>query len=332
MFAHLRENLGYKLLALGFAIALHYYVVAQEPPPPLRTVRVQLTPRDLPPNLLFDQKVAPRVSVTLTGPADVLSHVADADVTASVDLSRARAGKNAPTPVQVTLQPGESGLVIDVQPAAVSLTLSSKAKRRLTIAASDPGTPPAGFVFHAAQITPRYATVEGPQEAVASVKQVVANVEAGRAVGTIDNDFSLVALDQQGAQVNGLTLTPTSAHVLIKMDRVPSSRTLFVDANVTGAPAYPYKVTGVDVSPQTVTVAGRPEVLSAVGSVLTEPINVSGATADVTRKVNCVTPPGLAVSGSKKVTVTVHIVSEPASIATPPPLAAPKTPIGAKPQ
>lgn len=331
MFARLRENLIYKLLALGFAIALHYYVVAQEPPPPSRLVRVQLTPRGLPPNLLFDAKSAPPISVTLTGPAEVLNRVPDADVTASVDLSQAHAGKNPPKPVQVVLQPGESGLTIDVQPAAVAITLSAKAKRKMTIAASDPGTPPAGFIFHAAQITPRTATIEGPREEVASVKQVVANVEAEGAVGTIDNDFSLVALDQQGAQVHGITLTPASAHVLIKMDRVPSSRTLFVDANVTGAPAYPYKVTGVDVSPQVVTVAGRPEVLSSVGSVLTEPINVSGVTADVTRKVNCITPPGLEISGSKKVTVTVHVVSEPAPIATPPAPSTTAQPTEAKP-
>lgn len=332
MLARLRENLIYKLLALGFAIALHFYVVAQENPSLSRTILVPLTVRGLPPNLLFDEKAAPQISVTLNGPADILNHLPDADVVATVDLSQAHAGKNTPKSVHIILPPGESGLGADAQPAVVSVGLANKVKRMVPISASDPGTPPAGYLFHAARITPHYATLEGSQEAVASVHQIVANVDSGGAVGTIESDFPLVALDAQGAQVSDVAVTPTSAHVFIKMDRVPSSRTLFVNADLTGAPPYPYKVTGVDVSPQTVTVAGRPEFLSQVSTVQTAPISVTGATTDVTRRVDCIPPSGLTISEPQQVTVTVHIAAQPAPVAPAPPVATVVTPNEPKPQ
>src|SRR5579862_1366126 len=112
MFARLRENLIYKLLALGFAIALHFYVIGQENPPQTRTILVPLTARSVAPNLIFDDKTAPQVSVTLTGPADLINRLPEADVTAIVDLSRARAGKNVALPVHVNLPLSESVLMV----------------------------------------------------------------------------------------------------------------------------------------------------------------------------------------------------------------------------
>ena len=122
MLARIRENLTYKLLALGFAIALHFYVVSQENPAQTRTVYVPLTVRGLPPNLLFDDKTAPQIAVALSGPADLLNRLPDADVTAAVDLSRAHGGKNAPKTIHVTLPPSEIGMSADALPSAIAVT------------------------------------------------------------------------------------------------------------------------------------------------------------------------------------------------------------------
>ena len=318
MLARFRENLIYKLLALGFAVALHFYVAGQENPAQSRTVYVPLAARGLPPSLLFDAKAAPQIAVTLSGPADLLNRLPDADVTAAVDLSKAHAGKNAPLTLQVILPPSEIGMSAEAQPSAVAVTLSTRVKRSIIITASDPGTPPAGYRFRPARITPRFALLEGSQESVDSVQQVVANADGGSSIGTIDNDFPVVALDGQGAQVNGVTVTPTSARVRIEMEKVPAAKTLIVSANLIGALPYPYRVTGVDISPQTVTVAGRPELLSQAYTVQTVPIDLSGVTADVTRQVACTPPVGLAVAGPSQVTVTVHIAAPPPSTVPPP--------------
>ncbi len=311
MLAHLRENLAYKLLALGFAIALHFYVVAQEDPSQSRTILVPLVARGLPPDLIFDEKSAPQVSVTLTGPADLLNHLPDADVTAEIDVSRDRPGRNVPKSVRVILPPSETALSAEAQPRVVAVTLAARERRSVPITASDPGTPPAGYRFRPAQITPHNALIEGSQDAVDSVRQIVVNADGGDAVGTIDNDFPVVALDGQGAQVSGGVITPTSAHVRIAMAKVPAAKTLIVSANLTGTLPYPGRVTGIDINPESLTVTGRPEALSQAYTVQTAPIDLSGVTADLTRQVPCTPPPGLVITGPNQVTVTVHVAAPP---------------------
>lgn len=323
MLAPLRENLTYKLLALGFAIALHFYVVGQENPVQTRTLLVPLTVRGLPPDLIFDEKNAPQISVTLSGPTDLLKDLPAADVTAAIDVSRDRAGRNVPKAVQVLLPPSETGISVEAQPRVVAVTLQAKEKRSVAITASDPGTPPAGYRFRPARITPRYALIEGSQEMVDQVRQVAVNVDAGDTVGTIDNDFPVVALDSQGAQVSGVTVLPTSAHVRITMGKVPAAKTLIVSANLTGSLPYPGRVSGIDITPQTLTVTGRPEALSQAYTVQTAPIDLSGITADVTRQVPCLPPPGLVITGPAQVTVTVHVTSQAPPAVTPPAVAPP---------
>ncbi len=332
MLASLRDNIEYKLLALGFAIALHFYVASQVNPHATRTLSVPLTVQNLPPGLLWKDKTPPLISVTLDGPADALSRLPDAQVVPTVDLSHARAGKNVNLPVQLSPLPGGQAALDneDVQPPVVSVTLEPKTRRRLSITAFDPGAPPAGYLFQTPVVTPQRAAVEGARSAVDTVQQLVVKADAGDAVGTVDDDFPIVALDAQHAQVPDITITPAQAHVHIAMLPAPAAKTLIISPAVTGTPPFPYAVTQITVSPPVITVMGRPNRLGQIGTVMTTPIDLSGATASLTRTVACVAPPGTTLSGTGRVTVTVRIVTQqplvpPAS--APAPAASPAPPV-----
>ena len=317
MLAALRENWKYKLLALVCALALHAYVIGQSSAGQTRTLIRSLTVYNAPPNLLVDEKSLPQVSVTLDGPADDMARLADASVTASVDLSHAHAGQNGPFPVHVTLPPGTGSIVsADPQPPGVPLTLQAKSRRRLLISATEPGNPPAGYAFHSPLVTPRRATIEGSHDAVDSVQQLIIKVD-DKTVGTVDDSFPVVALDSDDSPVEGLAITPPTAHVRIEMVRVPVSRTLLVSPNVIGSPAFPARVSDIQVSPPALTVTGRSGRLAHVGTIGTAAIDVSGATNDLVRQVACVPPMGLSLIGSGIVTVTVRITAPPAPAPAP---------------
>lgn len=311
MLAALRENWKYKLLALVCALALHTYVVGQSAIGQTRSLIRPLTLYNAPPNLLVDEKSLPQITITLDGAADDMARLADTAVTASVDLSHAHAGQNGTFPVHITLPPGlGSSVSADPQPSVVPLNLQPKSSRRLLISATEPGTPPAGYAFRPPLVTPRRAAVEGSRAAVSSVQQLIIKVDDDT-VGTVDDSFPVVALDSDASPVDGLTITPATAHVRIEMVRVPVSRTLLVSPNVTGLPAFPARVSGIQVSPPTLTVTGRSDRLARVGTLDTAAIDVSGATGDLVRQVACVPPPGLALVGSGIVTVTVRIAAPP---------------------
>ncbi len=324
MLAALRENWKYKLLALVCALALHSYVVGQSAAGQTRTLIVPLTLHNAPPNLIVDEKPLPQISITLDGPADDVARLADTSVAASVELSHAHAGQNGPFPVHVTLPPELGSLVsADPQPSVVPLMLQAKSKRRLLISAAEPGTAPAGYAFRPPLVTPRRATIEGAHAAVNSVQQLIIQVDEDT-IGTVDDSFPIVALDRNDSPVEGLTITPPTAHVRIEMVRIPVSRTLLVSPTVTGAPAFPARVSDIQVSPPTLTVTGRSDRLAHVGTINTAAIDVSGATGDLVRQVACVPPSGLSLVGSGIVTVTVRIAAPPALAPAPAPALSPE--------
>jgi len=328
MLAALRENWKYKLLALVCALALHTYVIGQSAAGQTRTLIVPLTLRNAPSKLLIDEKSLPQISVTLAGPPEDISRLADASVTASVELNHAHVGQNGPFPVHITLPPGmESTVSADPQPSVIPLTLQEKSRRHLLISATEPGTAPAGYAFRPPLVTPRRATIEGGHAAVDSVQQLIIKADE-ETVGTVDDNFPIVALDSDDSPVEGLTITPATAHVRIEMVRVPVSRTLLVSPNVTGAPAFPARVSDIQVSPPTLTVTGRSDRLARVGTISTAAIDVSGAANDLVRQVACVPPPGLSLVGSGIVTVTIRIAgpSVPAQPLTAEPATSPSPP------
>lgn len=328
MLAALRENWKYKLLALVCALALHTYVVGQSTVGQTRTLIRSLTLYNAPPNLLVDEKTLPQISITLDGSADDMARIADTAVTASVDLSHVHAGQNGAFPVHVTMPPGLGSVVAaDPQPSFVPLTLQAKSRRRLLISATEPGTPPAGYAFRPPVVTPRRAAIEGSHAAVGSVQQLIIKVDEDT-VGTVDDSFPVVALDSDDSPVEGLVITPPTAHVRIEMVRVPLSRTLLVSPSVTGAPAFPARVSDIQVSPPTLAVTGRSDRLARVGTLGTAIIDVSGATGDIVRQVACVPPPGLSLVGSGIVTVTVRIAAPLASL---PPASLPPASLPAEP-
>lgn len=322
----LPENLLYKLLALGCACALHFYASNLLNPPQSRILPVPLTPRNLSTDLLWP-KSAPPVTVTLTGPADQLSRIADSSVSASVDLSNAVPGKPLLLPVHVSPLVAEGGVSLEVEPPNVSVTLAAKSAKWLPVSAGAPSAPPVGYTFRMPTISPRRAKVVGSRDAVESVEQLVARLDGGSTAGTVDDDFPIVALDKQNNQVADVIIKPATVHVQIEMTRVPATKTLIVSPGVTGAPPFPFQITRIDISPETVTVSGRPGQLGQASTLPTALVDVSGATADVTRQVPLVLPAGLTLVGASTVTVTVHIASPGAAPSPVTPAPAPAAPV-----
>lgn len=333
MFAFLqrsiRHNFGYKLLCLFFAVVLHFYTAGLINARPPHILVLPLTVRNLPPNLILDDKSLPSVTVTLDGPPDDINRLTDTTVTAWVDLSHARSGQTPPLTVHLAGLPADVSAESDPRP--VALLLQQRHRRQLPISADDIGIAPATFAFTPPIITPREAVITGTHDAVNSVVRLVAQADPDQTVGAVDDDFPIVALDATGSPVGDVTVTPPTAHVRMEMARAMSRKTLIVSANVKGMLPVPFRFGNIEVSPATVVAEGRSEQLAPVGTLTTQPIDVSGATADVVRRVEPLVPPGLTLSPRGPITVTVHVIAPPASPVVPatspapPPAAVPET-------
>ena len=320
----LRHNFGYKLLALFFAVVLHFYVAGLINARPPHILILPLSVRNLPPSLILDTGDLPSVTLTLDGSSEEINRLTDTTVTAWVDLSHARPGTTLPLPVHIAGLP--PSVTVESEPHPISLQLETRRRRQLPVGAEDIGIAPAGYSLTPPVITPREAVVTGTRAAVTSVVRLVAQADPDQAPGAVDEDFTLAALDATGSPVGDVTLTPPTAHIRLDLVRAVSRKTLIVSANVIGTLAAPYRFGNIEVSPATVTAEGRPESLVSLGTLTTRPIDVSGATQDIVRRVDPIVPAGIALSPPGPITVTIHVIAPPAAAplpATPAPVTAP---------
>ncbi len=305
-----RHNFGYKLLCFFFAVVLHFYAAGLISAHPPHILTLPLTVRNLPPSLILDDKSLPPVTVTLDGPPDAVGRLTDTTVTAWVDLSHARAGQTPPLTVHLSALPAD--VTVESDPRPVALLLQPRRRRQMLISADDIGSAPASYAFTPPVITPREAVITGTREAVSSVARLVAQADPDQAVGAVDADFIIIALDAAGSPVGDVTVTPPTAHIRMEMARALSRKTLIVSANVKGMLPAPYRFGNIEVAPATVVAEGRSERLAPVGTLTTQPIDVSGATADVVRRVEPIVPPGITLLPRGPITVTVHVIAPPA--------------------
>ena len=319
MLSVLRHNFGYKLLALVFAVVLHFYVAGLVNTRPPHILILPLSVRNLPPSLILDTADLPSVTLTLDGSSDEISRLSDATVTAWVDLSHAKSGTTPPLAVHLAGLP--PSVTVENEPPPVILPLAPRRRRQMPISADDIGIAPAGYSLAPPTITPREAVVTGTRAAVSSVVRLVAQADPDQAPGAVDEDFTLAALDASGSPVDDVLVTPATVHVRLDAVRAMSRKTLIVSANVVGLPAPSYRFGSIEVSPATVTAEGPPEKLAVIGTLMTRPVDVSGFTQDSVRRVLPIVPAGITVSPSGPITVTVHVVAPPVTPPTVPPAA-----------
>ena len=321
MLLALRHNFGYKLLALFFAVVLHFYVAGLINTRPSHILILPLSVRNLPPSLILDTSDLPSVTLTLDGSAEEINRLTDTTVTAWVDLSHARPGETLPLTVHVAGLP--ASVSVENEPPPVALQLETRRRRQLPIGAEDIGIAPAGYSFAPPVITPREAIITGTREAVSAVVRLAAQADPEQSPGAVDEDFTIAALDAAGSPVGDVTVTPSTAHVRLDPMRAVSRKTLIVSADVVGTLAPPYRFGNIEVSPATVTAEGRPNQLAAVGTLTTRPIDVSGAVKDIVRRVAPIVPAGITLSPPGPITVTIHVIAPPAAV----PITLPTAPI-----
>ena len=313
MLTRLLENWPYKLAALAIAIALHIYVSGVNDPHTARQITLPLTLSRVPEGMVVVDST-PSVTLQASGPASSLDSLTASNFTATVDLRAVRVGVNQPLPIHVTAASGVGAeITIESQtPREASVTMETKRRERFTVHASFRRVAPVGFSYEAPLVMPPVATVEGPESAVARVSRLVIfadDVVSGdpSSPGVLDGVGAIVPVDAQQEPVAGLTCLPAQAEVRVPVQSEAASKDLLVSANVTGTPAYPAQVVGVDVQPSRISVMGAPSALANSSVVTTAPVDVSGAISDVRRAVAATVPDGLTPVRSATVVVTVHI-------------------------
>jgi YbbR domain-containing protein len=246
-----------------------------------------------------------------------IRYIASSDVTvtsnsfsALVDLTDARVSATQSSLVKVQVTSLDQRIqVIGFEPQQIRVSLDPIITRTVSVRLQ-PGVVPSGLSLGTQSYTPKEVTVSGPEAFANLVAAAEARVPIDSSGLDVNRDVTLVPVDANRNTVENVTLAPTLAHVTIQVGSELRTETVAVSPVVKGSPAAGYYVSSISVDPQVVSVSGNANALATLnGRVNTKAISISGATGDVSVKVDLDLPSGVEAPEVTSIDIVIHLTS-----------------------
>jgi YbbR domain-containing protein len=318
MLRWLAQNIGNILLSIILA-AVVWVIAVNEANPYTEDVfaSIPIVIVNQPPDTIVYAVSATAVDVSLRMPQTVRAGLSASAISVTLDLSAVQppptAGQDRlgevvlPVGVHVPDQP--TVRVLNVEPAEVRFTLEPIGAAPAPVEITLVGDPPAGYEIVRTTTQPMTVTASGPASWVSQVTRAASEVGVQSVSEPVSRTVTLRALDANGQVVPNVELDPERALVTVQVRQLAGFRSdLAVKIELTGTIASGYRLAEVRVTPPNVTLIGSPSALEALpGFVETEPIDISGARADIEQEARLKLSPDVALYSGQVVRVLVKI-------------------------
>lgn len=264
--------------SLALAFLLWAWVTTQRDPPETR-VFADLTLQE--PELAAPQlEIAgelPQVTVEVIGPRSVVDNVSRAGLRPTLDVSDVTGPGNYQATVEVDVP--AAARVESITPSRVALVVDETASRTVHLDVPPPQIDDP--TRRVGEIVPAVSevTVGGPKRLVDNVRQVILPVDIGDRTDDFTADFVPLALDEAGQPIPEVSILPARVTTAVEVDQ--RGRSVPVLVQTVGNPAQGFETVGSVANPATVLLDGPDQVVADILSVVTAPIDISGATETV---------------------------------------------------
>jgi YbbR domain-containing protein len=245
--------------------------------------------------------------VTIKAPESVWQDISLETLTIEVDLSGLEAGiHKLKIDPDFDLRPLQ---IVSVDPDSAMIKLEPILSKKLPVTIRVLGDPALTYEEEEAIASPEQATVVGPTSLVTKVVELRAEINIAGASQNVEEEVSLIAIDENDEPVEGLEVTPDPVTVLVPIAQGDRYRLLSVIPNVPGSPAYGYRTVSITVFPNEVLVTSSdPDAFDTLAGFLeTGIIDISAATETVYQNALLDLPEGIFPVQDQTVLVTVTI-------------------------
>jgi len=304
-------NIGSLALAIVLAVTVWAVAVASDDPDEVRTLSVSFPVEvaHLDENLVVRGAVGQSATVTLRAPQSLWAQISAERLHVVADLTGLGAGEHrVPLHLETDLHPVR---LEEIAPTAIEVVLEPPASQTLAVQVRLTGTPAAGFAASAPHWTPQQATVAGSASEVARVTAIVADLSVDGLRADVDREVALTAKDAAGKTIDTVSLTPATAEVTLAVEQQGGYRDVVVKAVIRGQVRNGYRLTGISVFPPLVTLfsADPAAVARLPGYVETEPLDISGAQADISGSLKLTLPAEVTAVGEPVIFVQVGVAA-----------------------
>ena len=312
MLRWLWNNLGSLLLAFILALAVWIVAVTNADPTETRELGpISIDYSGLRQGLLVVGEPPPTAgSVTVRAPLSVWEQIGSQNVALVVHLEGLEEGTHElAVETSVDVQPAQ---VSQWNPELISLTLERAATASLDIEVVAVGEPQLGYRTTSVSASPEKSIILGPLSQVDQVVSIIATVNVLERREDFEVEVPLAAVDDGGNIIETVELDPDTTQVIVAIEPRERFRLVSVVPNLEGEELLAdagYRLTDVSVTPEVITVfSSDPTALEGLpGFVLTSPFDLSGATADIERRLSLDLPQGVSMVEEQGVLVKVSI-------------------------
>jgi YbbR domain-containing protein len=228
--------------------------------------------------------------------------VEDEQIRAFVDV-QGKTGSHL-LPVETTSPRGVE--IIRVVPAAVAVNVDLPKSREVPVMVGTWAIPGQRQVVDVQSLKPRVVTVWGAEAQIAQVERAVVRLTLLPG-DEVEGTFGLQLVDARGNVVPGVWSEPDKVEVSVRVPPAVRELVLPVEPQLVGEPALGFAVGEVEVSPRQVTLLVPENIKFDGAQILTEPISIAEAEADIELDAKLQAPAGVGVEPSS-VKVGVRIV------------------------
>ena len=319
----LLNNIGLKILAVLCSILLWMVAVNINDPVEKKTFRdlkVELRNTGM---LTSEGKTyqildeTDTVTVTVRASRSVLDGMSASDITAVADFAELSFTNTVPIRLSVNRYIENQVQEISGSIDSMRLEVEDRIEKQFVIEIVQVGTPADEHIVGKISTTDGNAMkISGPESVVSRVAKAVVQADVNGLTDNINITENIILLDSEGEEVTDsrISRSVTTSNVSVTILR---TREIPVRLSTMGEPAPGYDATGeIICAPSMITVAGRNNAVMDLEEVVVPPeeLNLTGATADVTRLVDIgnYLPDGISLTNlsdefNGKVSVTVKV-------------------------
>jgi YbbR domain-containing protein len=242
------------------------------------------------------------VAVSLRAPQSLWTELTENPdlISAQLDLTGMDQGEQQ---VDIDIRFGISPVqLIAVEPSQITLVLEKEVTEDFPIQVVQVGDLALGYEIQTISLTPDNANITGPQSLVSQVAEVQGWITLNDARQDILQMLNLIAVDQNGRQISGVTIAPREVSALASIVQSGGYREVVVRVETIGTLPTGYRLTNISVSPPTITLfSSNPQAVAEMpGFVSTEPIDLQDAIDDIEARLTLDLPEEVVMVGEEQ--------------------------------
>ncbi|MCI1248792.1 MAG: CdaR family protein [Megasphaera sp.] len=265
-----------RLVCLLLAVILWFVIINEQNPVSEGSYTVPVAVENLD-SQYITANVPKAVYVRLSGPRNTIINVGPSDIKAYIDLSEAQEGE-MDVPIHLQLPAGTELKKQDTMTAHITVDMYAVKEFKLTPHLT--GRLENNVSVGSLKMVPERIVVSGAKRLIKTVNKAMVDVPVG---GKEDN-FSFMSqvylVSADGSRVDGLDVMPRRSNISVTLSQNAVSKVVPINVTTYGQVASNAKLSGIVVTPDTVTIQGDASVVNGLDRVDLMPISIDGLEQD----------------------------------------------------